>query len=128
MKFTFTSVGACYEHSRIISLPLRPDRSAAAGHLQARLCERWSEMIPNAATQKKWPAVCFGFSLSSPSNAWWQTMAGWQALSRPSAAGGGAVGPPLQGLPPSPDSATEVDGWLLLIRLVAMFCMETHRR
>ena len=31
------------------------------------------------------------FSRSWPSNSWWQTMVGWQVLSRPSAAEGGAT-------------------------------------
>ena len=32
---------------------------------------------------------CVHFSRSLPSNSWWQTMAGWQVLSRPPAAEGG---------------------------------------
>jgi len=51
------------------------------------------------------------FSRSSPSNSWWQTMAGWQVLSRPSAAEGGGRGPAFTGLATRPYSATEVDGW-----------------
>src|ERR1700683_1297254 len=51
------------------------------------------------------------FSRSSPSNSWWQTMPGWQVLSRPSAAEGGGRGPAFTGLATRPYSATEVDGW-----------------
>jgi hypothetical protein len=51
------------------------------------------------------------FSRSSPSNSWWQTMAGWQVLSRPSAAEGGGRRPAFTGLATRPYSATEVDGW-----------------
>ena len=38
-------------------------------------------------------------------------MAGWQALSRPSAAEGGGRRPAFTGLATQPYSATEVDGW-----------------
>jgi hypothetical protein len=51
------------------------------------------------------------FSRSSPSNSWWQTMAGWQVLSRPSAAEGGGRRPAFTGLATRPYSATEVNGW-----------------
>jgi hypothetical protein len=51
------------------------------------------------------------FSRSSPSNSWWQTMAGWHALSRPSAAEGGGRRPAFTGLATQPYPATEVDGW-----------------
>jgi hypothetical protein len=51
------------------------------------------------------------FSRSLPSNSWWQTMAGWQVLSRPSAAEGGGRRPAFTGLATRPYSATEVDGW-----------------
>jgi hypothetical protein len=55
--------------------------------------------------------TCVHFSRSLPSNSWWQTMAGWQALSRPSAAEGGGRRPAFTGLAIQPYSATEVDGW-----------------
>src|SRR5580693_2885371 len=55
--------------------------------------------------------TCGHFSRSSPSNSWWQTMAGWQVLSRPSAAEGGGRRPAFTGLATRPYSATEVDGW-----------------
>src|ERR1700694_5986883 len=55
--------------------------------------------------------TCVHFSRSLPSNSWWQTMAGWQALSRPSAAKGGGRRPAFTGLATRPYSATEVDGW-----------------
>src|SRR5580704_6952158 len=55
--------------------------------------------------------TCGHFSRSSPSNSWWQTMAGWQVLSRPSAAEGGGSRPAFTGLATRPYSATEVDGW-----------------
>src|SRR5215475_14132635 len=45
--------------------------------------------------------TCLHFSRALPSNSWWQTMVGWEVLSRPPAAEGGAAGPPLQGLLPS---------------------------
>ena len=51
------------------------------------------------------------FSRSWPSNSWWQTMAGWQALSRPSAAEGGGRRTAFTGPAIQPYSATEVDGW-----------------
>ena len=38
-------------------------------------------------------------------------MAGWQVLSRPSAAEGGGRRPAFTGLATQPYSATEVDGW-----------------
>ena len=41
-----------------------------------------------------------------PSNSWWQTMAGWQVLSRPSAAEGGGRRPAFTGLATQPYSAT----------------------
>ena len=55
--------------------------------------------------------TCVHFSRSFPSNSWWQTMAGWQVLSRPSAAEGGGRRPAFTGLATQPYSATEVDGW-----------------
>src|SRR6476646_2408613 len=55
--------------------------------------------------------TCAHFSRSLPSNSWWQTMAGWQVLSRPSAAEGGGRRPAFTGLATQPYSATEVDGW-----------------
>src|SRR6185503_17399810 len=55
--------------------------------------------------------TCVHFSRSLPSNSWWQTMAGWQVLSRPSAAEGGGRRPAFTGLATQPYSATEVDGW-----------------
>src|ERR1700731_4668570 len=55
--------------------------------------------------------TCVHFSRSLPSNSWWQTMAGWQALSRPPAAEGGGRRPAFTGLAIQPYSATEVDGW-----------------
>jgi hypothetical protein len=55
--------------------------------------------------------TCVHFSRSLPSNSWWQTMAGWQVLSRPSAAEGGGRRPAFTGLAIQPYSATEVDGW-----------------
>src|SRR6202040_1777496 len=62
-------------------------------------------------------ATCVHFSRSLPSNSWWQTMAGWQALSRPSAAEGGGRRPAFTGPVPQPYSATEVDGWQQLSRV-----------
>src|SRR5271168_2252599 len=55
--------------------------------------------------------ACVHFSRSLPSNSWWQTMAGWQVLSRPSAAEGGGHRPAFTGTATQPYSATEVDGW-----------------
>src|SRR6516162_5118616 len=55
--------------------------------------------------------TCVHFSRSLPSNSWWQTMAGWQVLSRPSAAEGGGRRPAFTGAATQPYSATEVDGW-----------------
>src|SRR5271169_6783590 len=55
--------------------------------------------------------TCVHFSRALPSNSWRQTMAGWQALSRPSAAEGGGRRPAFTGLATQPYSATEVDGW-----------------
>src|SRR5271169_4929858 len=55
--------------------------------------------------------TCVHFSRSLPSNSWWQTMAGWQALSSPPAAEGGGRRPAFTGLATQPYSATEVDGW-----------------
>ena len=55
--------------------------------------------------------TCVHFSRSLPSNSWWQTMVGWQVLSRPSAAEGGGRRPAFTGLATQPYSATEVDGW-----------------
>src|SRR5271168_4434758 len=55
--------------------------------------------------------TCVHFSRSLPSNSWWQTMAGWQVLSRPSAAEGGGRRPAFTGTATQPYSATEVDGW-----------------
>jgi hypothetical protein len=57
------------------------------------------------------------FSRSLPSNSWWQTMAGWRVLSRPSAAEGGGRRPAFTGLATQPYSATEVDGWQQLSRV-----------
>ena len=55
--------------------------------------------------------ACVHFSRSLPSNSWWQTMVGWQVLSRPSAAEGGGRRPAFTGLATQPYSATEADGW-----------------
>src|SRR6516225_1044941 len=55
--------------------------------------------------------TCVHFSRSLPSNSWWQTMVGWQVLSRPSAAEGGGRRPAFTGPATQPYSATEVDGW-----------------
>ena len=61
--------------------------------------------------------TCVHFSRSLPSNSWWQTVAGWQVLSRPSAAEGGGRRPAFTGLAIQPYSATEVDGWQQLSRV-----------
>src|SRR5271156_5507936 len=55
--------------------------------------------------------TCVHLSRSLPSNSWWQTMAGWQVLSRPSAAEGGGRRPAFTRTATQPYSATEVDGW-----------------
>src|ERR1700680_5023664 len=55
--------------------------------------------------------TCVHFSRSLPSNSWWQTMVGWQVLSRPSADEGGGRRTAFTGLATQPYSATEVDGW-----------------
>lgn len=54
-------------------------------------------------------AHLLGAGHTSPSTSWWQTMAGRQALSRPSAAEGGGQRPALTGLAVRPNSATKVD-------------------
>ena len=46
-----------------------------------------------------------------PSNPWWQTMVGWQVLSRPSAVEGGGRSPVFTRLATQPYSATKIDGW-----------------
>src|SRR5438046_5859103 len=61
--------------------------------------------------------ACVHFSRSLPSNSWWQTMVGWQVLSRPSAAEGGGRRPAFTGPATQPYSATEVDGWQQLSRV-----------
>src|ERR1700746_324989 len=61
--------------------------------------------------------TCVHFSRSLPSNSWWQTMAGWQVLSRPSAAEGGGRRAAFTGPATQPYSATEVDGWQQLSRV-----------
>jgi len=61
--------------------------------------------------------TCVHFSRSLPSNSWWQTMVGWQVLSRPSAAEGGGRRPAFTGPATQPYSATEVDGWQRLSRV-----------
>ena len=66
----------------------------------------------HAARQNTLDAA-FSFSRIPPSHPWWQTTAGWKALSRPSAAEGGGRRPAFTGLAAQPNSATEVDGWLL---------------
>jgi hypothetical protein len=55
--------------------------------------------------------TCVHFSRSLPSNSWWQTVVGWQVLSRPSAAESGGRRPAFTGFAAQPYSATEVDGW-----------------
>jgi hypothetical protein len=57
------------------------------------------------------------FSRSLPSNSWWQTMVGWQVLSRPSAAEGGGRRQAFKGPATQPYSANEVDGWQRLSRV-----------
>jgi hypothetical protein len=57
------------------------------------------------------------FSRSLPSNSWWQTMVGWQVLSRPSAAEGGGRRTAFTGPATQPYSATEVDGCQRLSRV-----------
>src|SRR5215468_7529668 len=61
--------------------------------------------------------TCVHFSRSLPSNSWWQTMVGWQVLSRPSAAEGGGRRPAFTGPATQPYSATEVGGWQQLSRV-----------
>src|SRR6516225_8109432 len=61
--------------------------------------------------------TCVHFSRSLPSNSWWQTMVGWQVLSRPFAAEGGGRRPAFTGPATQPYSATEVDGWQQLSRV-----------
>src|SRR6516162_8072659 len=51
------------------------------------------------------------FSRALPPNSWWQTMVGWQVLSRPPAAEGGGRRPAFTGRATQPYSATEVNGW-----------------
>src|SRR6202050_5249739 len=67
------------------------------------------------------------FSRSSPSNSWWQTMPGWQVLSRPSAAEGGGRRPAFTGLATRPYSATEVDGWQHKISRMSQNRAAVHR-
>ena len=55
--------------------------------------------------------ACVHFSRSWPSNSWWQTMVGWQVLSRPSAAEGRGRRTAFTGRATQPYSTTEVDGW-----------------
>src|SRR6516162_4874182 len=50
------------------------------------------------------------FSRALPPNSWWQTMVGWEVLSRPPAAEGRGRRPAFTGLATQPYSATEVDG------------------
>ncbi|MGZ9156001.1 MAG: DUF3363 domain-containing protein, partial [Candidatus Binatia bacterium] len=63
---------------------------------------------PRKDGEKSWHGACVHLSRSLQSNAWWQTMAGRQAVSRPSVAGGG--GRRFTGLATQPYSTTEVDG------------------
>src|ERR1700680_1182204 len=72
--------------------------------------------------------TCVHFSRSLPSNSWWQTMVGWQVLSRPSAAEGGDRRPAFTGLATQPYSATEVDGWQHKLRRVSQNRAAVHDR
>src|SRR5271169_4903733 len=67
------------------------------------------------------------FSRALPSNSWWQTMVGWQVLSRPSAAEGGGRRPAFTGLATQPYSATEVDGWQHKLSRVSQNRAAVHR-
>src|SRR6516225_8786468 len=71
--------------------------------------------------------TCVHFSRSLPSNSWWQTMAGWQVLSRPSAAEGGGRRPAFTGPATQPYSATEVDGWQHKLSRVSQNRAAVHR-
>src|SRR5271169_2506477 len=71
--------------------------------------------------------TCVHFSRALPSNSWGQTMAGWQALSRPSAAEGGGRRPAFTGLATQPYSATEVDGWQHKLSRVSQNRAAVHR-
>src|SRR6516165_236439 len=72
--------------------------------------------------------TCVHFSRSLPSNSWWQTMAGWQVLSRPSAAEGGGRRPAFTGPATQPYSATEVDGWQHKLSRVSQNRAAVHRQ
>src|ERR1700680_411823 len=71
--------------------------------------------------------TCVHFSRSLPSNSWWQTMVGWQVLSRPSADEGGGRRPAFTGLATQPYSATEVDGWQHKLSRVSQNRAAVHR-
>jgi hypothetical protein len=72
--------------------------------------------------------TCVHFSRSLPSNSWWQTMAGGQVLSRPSAAEGGGRRPAFTGPATQPYSATEVDGWQHKLSRVSQNRAAVHER
>src|SRR6266550_8887958 len=72
--------------------------------------------------------TCVHFSRSLPSNSWWQTMVGWQVLSRPSAAEGGGRRPAFTGLATQPYLATEVDGWQHKLSRVSQNRAAVHGR
>ena len=54
-------------------------------------CGWLSKSAQRWRSEKSWHGPCVHLSRSLQSNAWWQMMAGWQAVSRPSAAGGGGT-------------------------------------
>src|SRR5215471_6344275 len=83
--------------SEVLTLVVRTDEQAAG----------WGAVEADGGEAGVRLSLAVGQSL--PSIRWWRTKAGRQALSRPSAAGGGGRRPALTGPGARPSSSTEVD-------------------
>jgi hypothetical protein len=103
----------CTPAARPFAAPGIPPRARVVGppsHLQHKLQVSCLPTFPCPISVTVTPEMLRA-SRSLPSNSWWQSMVGWQVLSRPSAAEGGGRRPTFTGLATQPYSATEVDGW-----------------
>jgi hypothetical protein len=61
-------------------------------------CGWLSESAERWRSENNWHGSCVSFSRASPSNPWWRTTAGQEALSRPTVAEGGGRRPAFTGL------------------------------
>jgi hypothetical protein len=89
-------------------------------------------VLKNSSARSSWLSIEFGgpfsivFAFLLPPRRVKRRLGGRPCQGRQPPGGGGRR-PTFTGPATQPYSATEVDGWLQLFRLVAIFCMQSHR-